>query len=100
LIDGISFSKGCYTGQEIIARMQHLGRIKRRMLAFEVDASLAIGDKLEFDGESLGQVVNFVETNEKKLALVCVQLDKLKKFDNETSSTLQILNLPYELNEI
>jgi hypothetical protein len=32
LIDGISFSKGCYTGQEIIARTQHLGRIKRRMV--------------------------------------------------------------------
>jgi len=31
LIGGISFSKGCYTGQEIIARTQHLGRIKRRM---------------------------------------------------------------------
>jgi folate-binding Fe-S cluster repair protein YgfZ len=31
LIDGISFSKGCFTGQEIIARTQHLGRIKRRL---------------------------------------------------------------------
>jgi len=31
LLDGISFSKGCYTGQEIIARTQHLGRIKRRL---------------------------------------------------------------------
>jgi len=31
LIDGIRFSKGCFTGQEIIARTQHLGRIKRRM---------------------------------------------------------------------
>jgi tRNA-modifying protein YgfZ len=31
LLDGISFTKGCYTGQEIIARTQHLGRIKRRM---------------------------------------------------------------------
>ena len=30
-LDGISFSKGCYTGQEIIARTQHLGRIKRRL---------------------------------------------------------------------
>jgi len=27
LLDGISFSKGCYSGQEIIARTQHLGRI-------------------------------------------------------------------------
>jgi folate-binding protein YgfZ len=31
LIDGISFTKGCFTGQEIIARTQHLGRIKRRL---------------------------------------------------------------------
>jgi len=31
LLDGISFSKGCYTGQEIIARTQNLGRIKRRL---------------------------------------------------------------------
>ena len=31
LLDAISFTKGCYTGQEIIARTQHLGRIKRRL---------------------------------------------------------------------
>ena len=30
LLNGISFSKGCYTGQEIVARTQNLGRIKRR----------------------------------------------------------------------
>lgn len=31
LIDGVSFHKGCYTGQEVVARMQYLGRLKRRM---------------------------------------------------------------------
>jgi len=30
-IGGVSFTKGCYVGQEIVARTQHLGRIKRRM---------------------------------------------------------------------
>jgi hypothetical protein len=34
LIGAISFEKGCYTGQEIVARTQHLGRIKRRMARF------------------------------------------------------------------
>lgn len=34
LLSGISFTKGCYVGQEIIARTQHLGRIKRRMLRY------------------------------------------------------------------
>jgi folate-binding protein YgfZ len=36
LLDGISFSKGCYTGQEIVARTQHLGRIKRRTLRYRL----------------------------------------------------------------
>ncbi len=31
LINGVSFKKGCYTGQEIVARMQYLGKLKRRM---------------------------------------------------------------------
>jgi len=31
LIDGVSFHKGCYTGQEVVARMQYLGKLKRRM---------------------------------------------------------------------
>lgn len=34
LIDGISFTKGCYSGQEIVARTQHLGRIKRRTFRY------------------------------------------------------------------
>lgn len=34
LLGAISFSKGCYLGQEIVARAQHLGRIKRRMLRY------------------------------------------------------------------
>jgi folate-binding protein YgfZ len=36
LLDAISFTKGCYTGQEIIARTHNLGRIKRRLLRYAV----------------------------------------------------------------
>lgn len=38
LIDGVSFHKGCYTGQEVVARMQFLGRLKRRMYLAEVES--------------------------------------------------------------
>ena len=38
LLDGVSFHKGCYTGQEIIARTQYLGRLKERMHLFHADA--------------------------------------------------------------
>jgi len=45
-VDAISFSKGCYTGQEVIARAHYRGRVKRRMQRFESPAPqrLAAGD--------------------------------------------------------
>jgi folate-binding protein YgfZ len=39
LLDGVSFTKGCYTGQEIVARTHHLGRVKRRTMRFQIAGS-------------------------------------------------------------
>jgi len=99
LLNGVSFSKGCYTGQEIIARMQHLGRIKRRTLLLELNGSIAIGEKFEFEGHNLGQAVSAIETDDKTLALVCIQLDKLKKL-NDKNLPFKVLNLPYDIPEL
>jgi folate-binding protein YgfZ len=38
LIGGVNFKKGCYPGQEIVARSQYLGKLKRRMMFASVDA--------------------------------------------------------------
>jgi folate-binding protein YgfZ len=38
-VGGVSFKKGCYTGQEIVARMQYLGKLKRRLYRLQLDAS-------------------------------------------------------------
>ncbi|HEY0635058.1 MAG TPA: folate-binding protein [Gammaproteobacteria bacterium] len=37
LINGVSFTKGCYPGQEVVARMQYLGKLKRRLFRAHVD---------------------------------------------------------------
>jgi len=39
LIDGVNFRKGCYPGQEVVARMQYLGKLKRRMYLAHVDTA-------------------------------------------------------------
>lgn len=44
LIDGLSFTKGCYPGQEIVARMQYLGKLKRHMRYFMSDKALDMSD--------------------------------------------------------
>jgi len=43
---GVNFSKGCYPGQEVVARLHYLGSAKRRLFAFELDAEANIGDSL------------------------------------------------------
>ena len=58
-IGAISFDKGCYTGQEVVARTEHLGQSKRRLLHYRCDApGIAIGDKLSDGERDVGEVVN------------------------------------------
>ena len=58
-LDAISFSKGCYTGQEIVARTEHRGRSKRRLMRYLADADgVEVGANV-MDGErAVGEVVN------------------------------------------
>jgi len=43
---GVNFSKGCYPGQEVVARLHYLGSAKRRLFAFESGSEINIGDPL------------------------------------------------------
>ena len=45
-LGAVSFVKGCYVGQEIVARTQHLGRVKRRMVVGRADTDLDTGDTI------------------------------------------------------
>lgn len=63
VLDGVSLKKGCYTGQEIVARLQYRGTVKRRMHRFHIDADPppAAGDPLygaSDGGQSVGDVVS------------------------------------------
>ena len=43
---GVNFSKGCYPGQEVVARLHYLGSVKRRLFAFESNSEINTGDSL------------------------------------------------------
>ncbi|MGF1545823.1 MAG: YgfZ/GcvT domain-containing protein [Thiotrichales bacterium] len=58
MINGISFTKGCYPGQEIVARTQYLGQLKRRMYRMRFDAPTpSAGTELFSPSDPLGQAV-------------------------------------------
>jgi tRNA-modifying protein YgfZ len=83
LLDGISFSKGCYTGQEIVARTQHLGRIKRRLFHLKLPRGESphhqwgIGEVLSLSDGRQGRIAEVIETGAAIDALAVLSLDAL-----------------------
>jgi folate-binding protein YgfZ len=107
VIGGVSFQKGCYTGQEIVARSQYLGKLKRRMFLAHTDVQPTPGDSLysaDMDGQATGMVINVapaVEGGFDLLAMMQVESAKssqmhLKAMDG---APLIIKPLPYSMPE-
>ena len=60
LLGAASVDKGCYPGQEIVARTHFRGATKRRMLRFECSGRVAAGDKVADGERDVGEVVNAI----------------------------------------
>ncbi|MDC9727020.1 MAG: folate-binding protein YgfZ [Candidatus Thioglobus sp.] len=75
---GVSFTKGCYPGQEVVARLHYLGKAKRRMYQFESDQELQVGDELQVEcsksAKASGVVVRCVKLDAKSLCLATLEV--------------------------
>jgi len=105
-VGGVSFKKGCYTGQEIVARMQYLGKLKRRLYRLTLDASELPepGTPLfsPTHGSSIGEVV-LAATAEQHIELLAVlQAEAAEAGDIHLGAlegpALHLLDLPYQLD--
>ncbi|MBX9849303.1 MAG: folate-binding protein, partial [Rhodocyclaceae bacterium] len=102
-VGGVSFKKGCYPGQEIVARTQYLGKIKRRMYRVSVDAVTTAGADLyapETGEQSCGNVVIAAQTSTAASeALVVLQASTVEAGEVHLGSPsgprLNFLPLPY-----
>ena len=91
LLDIISLDKGCYPGQEIVARTHFRGASKRRCLRFESAEPLSPGDKVADGQREVGEVVNAIGND----LLAVVPLDK-KDFPLEVNGvSVHYVALPY-----
>jgi folate-binding Fe-S cluster repair protein YgfZ len=96
---GVNFSKGCYPGQEVVARLHYLGRAKRRLYAFSSDSKLHVGDSLlsaiSKSSKASGIVINTVKYNSKYYCLATLEVDHKDHkvtLDNEQGSILKRIN--------
>lgn len=107
LIGGVSFNKGCYPGQEIVARTQYLGKLKKRMYRVRAPAGHvpAAGDDIYTPGfgtQSAGKLVNVAPSPDGGFeALAVMQMNCAESgqahLDGPDGPRLEFLDLPYSL---
>ena len=88
--NGINYKKGCYTGQEIVARTHYLGKIKKKIFLLEhYEKDIDIGDKIhDVNGELVGEIFTSTQKiNDVFLSIGIIRLDSIDKniFAKQTS---------------
>lgn len=104
VLGGVNFKKGCYPGQEIVARSQYRGTLKRRLQVFETDAAATIGQEIfhSADPEQPAGVVAGSGSRGGRTAIAAeIKLAALEggslHLGSATGATLQLRALPYEI---
>lgn len=105
-VGGVSFKKGCYTGQEIVARMQYLGKLKRRLYRLQLPAGeLPEPGTALFSpthASSIGEVVMAAHAETGIELLAVLQAEAAESGDLHLGTlegpALQLLDLPYQLD--
>jgi len=93
--NGINFKKGCYTGQEIIARTHYLGKVKKKIFIIKHTSSkIDINDKIyDKNDESVGEVIsNNVILNNEYYCLGVIKTNSIKSSIFSKKENLFILN--------
>jgi tRNA-modifying protein YgfZ len=106
LLGGVSFTKGCYTGQEIVARMHYLGKLKKRMYRVRIatDDEVSVGEALyaadSSAGQNTGAIINAQQHPEGgNEALAVIQISDAEKgglrLRDAYGPKIEVLELPY-----
>lgn len=106
-VGAISFQKGCYTGQEIVARTQHLGRIKRRLVRVRTRVGAPPGASVRLPDGRVGRLTELQAAEEGYEGLAVAPLAAATAADDPTTDDAaaaadapipaELLPLPYVL---
>jgi folate-binding protein YgfZ len=104
VLGGVNFKKGCYPGQEVVARSQYRGTLKRRLQVFETDATAAIGQEIFHSADPeqpAGVVAGAGQRAGRSLLTAEIKLAALEggslHLGSPTGAVLQPHALPYEI---
>ncbi len=110
LINGLSFTKGCYVGQEVVARTKYLGKLKRRMYRVRVNSEQppVPGEKLfssdSHSSQGTGTIVNTAPSPEGGYELLAVvEITAVEQnnlhLGSDSGPRLELMGLPYPFED-
>ena len=110
LLDAINFKKGCYTGQEIVARMHYLGKLKKQMyrVLIETNEAPKAGDKIFSENSTAGTGTGTIVSAELNAdgdyeALAVIQIADVEsqtlQLHDASGPVIKILELPYSFEQ-
>jgi len=106
-LGAVSFKKGCYTGQEIIARMKFLGKVKKKMYRFSVTSDIDVselnpGDHIiDSEGKKSGELVRYQSCNGQLTGLLVADISSVENntplfLQGDRQQSLSITHCPYQ----
>lgn len=108
-INGISFTKGCYLGQETVARMQYLGKNKKALFSLKgqstnANGKLVIEKQLGENWRKAGDITSIYQAEDNSLTIQAVLANDTDSSTNlrikdQPNSQLTVLALPYTLTQ-
>ncbi|HKQ11409.1 MAG TPA: hypothetical protein VJS85_09480 [Rhizomicrobium sp.] len=81
-LNGVSFSKGCYIGQELTSRMKHRATSRKRILTVTAEVSLPASGTLTKGGADIGELIS----THGHTAFALVRLDRLEESSGDTAA--------------
>jgi folate-binding protein YgfZ len=105
-VGGVDFKKGCYPGQEVVARLNYLGKTKRRMYRLQINTDNLpnIGDAIASDSDTAaGKILNVALNPDgvvEALAIMKIaEVEKNLTLTADEKITISLLSLPYSLDD-
>ena len=104
-INGVDFKKGCYPGQEVVARLNYLGKTKRRMYRLEIESDQLpeVGAVIKSDKDAeAGKILSAVVNSQSKvdaLAVLKIAAATIPLTLAANDATITLLDLPYSVDD-
>lgn len=97
-LKGLSYQKGCYPGQEVVARLHYRGEVKKRVHIIRSEHELTIGENITSSESKIGTIINSVnQSGGQNYGLAVLELDKIEQTLFINNITIEIITLPYDI---